>query len=618
MADTIEIIQGTATVVEVAGPTGPQGPAGASQGDALTTQGDLLYRGASSAARLGIGTAGQILKVNAGATAPEWGAAPASGVSSVAGRTGDVTLAVADVTGAVSTSRQISAGTGLTGGGDLTADRTLTVSYGTTAGTACEGNDSRIANIPNGTGSIALGQSGTRTTLNGAASGSDKTISLPNATGTVALTQQATDYEVTDETKGVIMKSANGTRWRVTIDDNGSLLRTALATLILSALMLCGTKAQVRDLVYGTNNVVVGPTNGVALSFTNSVAFSNPITFGTNAATTRTNLGLDWSALTNSNTATSLLGFTTNGQVVANTTNSLSFTNQMKFDPSVVTFDYPTFYTGVPLWVENIYNTVIAGGSDNRLIGFYGGVMAGGNGIVGPSLTALGLGFSSNTIIAKISDTNINFEYAPTFTNTAAGTRTNLGLGSLATNNSVPSGAATTNSLLTADGAGGSSFVVSRTVTRYTTNDQTKTNWGFNAITQTNNNDPHMGSWSLDANSFYRVEYAVAWVATTNSGFAHGLGFTTNLSEFNHRTGVGQAANITVTSITSGTNATAIGLANVSAAATGGRFAVAGFVYVLTSSNATTMNYRWYPINNSADASTLVRSSMLSVTKMSP
>jgi hypothetical protein len=182
----------------------------------------------------------------------------------------------------------------------------------------------------------------------------------------------------------------------------------------------------------------------------------------------------------------------------------------------------------------------------------------------------------------------------------------------------ISSGAATTNSLLTADGAGGSSFVVSRTVTRFTTNDQTKTNWGFNVVTQPTNNDPQMGSWSLDANSFYRVEYAVAWVATTNSGFAHGIAFSTNLSEFNHRTGVGQAANTSVSSINAATNATTIVLANVSAASSGGRFAVAGFVYVLTSSNANTMNYRWYPINNSADASTLVRSSMVSVTKMSP
>ena len=39
----------------------------------FTTEGDLLYRGASAEARLGIGSAGQILKVNSGASAPEWG-----------------------------------------------------------------------------------------------------------------------------------------------------------------------------------------------------------------------------------------------------------------------------------------------------------------------------------------------------------------------------------------------------------------------------------------------------------------------------------------------------------------------------------------------------------------
>lgn len=42
------------------------------------------------------------------------------------------------------TTRTISAGTGLTGGGDLSANRTFTVSYGSTAGTAAQGNDARI------------------------------------------------------------------------------------------------------------------------------------------------------------------------------------------------------------------------------------------------------------------------------------------------------------------------------------------------------------------------------------------------------------------------------------------------------------------------------------------
>jgi hypothetical protein len=99
MADTIEIIQGTATTIEIAGLQGPQGPQGATGSGlgTLTTQGDTLYQGASSAQRLPIGTAGQILKVNSGGTAPEWGAAPASGVSSVNGQTGAVTITAASI-----------------------------------------------------------------------------------------------------------------------------------------------------------------------------------------------------------------------------------------------------------------------------------------------------------------------------------------------------------------------------------------------------------------------------------------------------------------------------------------------------------------------------------------
>ena len=43
----------------------------------VTTAGDIIYRNATVPTRLGIGTAGQILTVNSGATAPEWAAAPA-------------------------------------------------------------------------------------------------------------------------------------------------------------------------------------------------------------------------------------------------------------------------------------------------------------------------------------------------------------------------------------------------------------------------------------------------------------------------------------------------------------------------------------------------------------
>jgi hypothetical protein len=53
-------------------------------------------------------------------------------------------ITAADVS-AVPTSRLVNTSTGLAGGGDLSADRTLSVLYGTTAGTAAQGNDARLS-----------------------------------------------------------------------------------------------------------------------------------------------------------------------------------------------------------------------------------------------------------------------------------------------------------------------------------------------------------------------------------------------------------------------------------------------------------------------------------------
>jgi microcystin-dependent protein len=44
-------------------------------------EGGIVYQGASNPAQLAIGTAGQVLKVNSGATAPEWGQVTNAGVS---------------------------------------------------------------------------------------------------------------------------------------------------------------------------------------------------------------------------------------------------------------------------------------------------------------------------------------------------------------------------------------------------------------------------------------------------------------------------------------------------------------------------------------------------------
>ena len=65
--------------ISVASGTGPIPVITNSSTDLITTAGDILYgTAADTMARLGIGTAGQVLKVNSGATAPEWGAAAAS------------------------------------------------------------------------------------------------------------------------------------------------------------------------------------------------------------------------------------------------------------------------------------------------------------------------------------------------------------------------------------------------------------------------------------------------------------------------------------------------------------------------------------------------------------
>ena len=52
---------------------GTNGTNGTDVGTTLTTQGDLLYRDGSGLQRLAKGTAGQVLKINSGANAPEWG-----------------------------------------------------------------------------------------------------------------------------------------------------------------------------------------------------------------------------------------------------------------------------------------------------------------------------------------------------------------------------------------------------------------------------------------------------------------------------------------------------------------------------------------------------------------
>ena len=75
------------------------------------------------------------------------GSATSGVASDLADHEADTTAVhgIADTSALVTTARQVIAGTGLTGGGTLAADRTLAVAYGSSAGTAAQGNDARLS-----------------------------------------------------------------------------------------------------------------------------------------------------------------------------------------------------------------------------------------------------------------------------------------------------------------------------------------------------------------------------------------------------------------------------------------------------------------------------------------
>lgn len=164
------------------------------------------------------------------------------------------------------------------------------------------------------------------------------------------------------------------------------------AFYFLLAFTMVAAAQTVKTVSYNTSNNRVVVTN--TLEFTNNVWFGNggsynllvstnlievrsPLNFpiSTNnvfewesASTTqpiaRTNLGLGWPALTNSNAAATLLGYATNGQVVTGT-NTIALTNRLRF-PSDGSWSGTT---NLPLQIgTNDTGFYVSTGSGNPLV----------------------------------------------------------------------------------------------------------------------------------------------------------------------------------------------------------------------------------------------------------
>lgn len=144
----------------------------------------------------------------------------------------------------VPTTRQVIAGTGLTGGGALSADVTLAVAYGTGAGTAAQGNDSRI------TGALQASVATTKGDL-----------LVATASATIARLGVGTDGQVltADSTQ------ASGVKWAAAAGGGGADATTTSKGIVQLAGDLAGTAAAptVPGLANKVNTSAVGAANGV-------------------------------------------------------------------------------------------------------------------------------------------------------------------------------------------------------------------------------------------------------------------------------------------------------------------------------------------------------------------
>lgn len=158
-------------------------------------------------------------------TAPPDASTAAKGLVQLAGDLGGTATAptVPGLASKVATSTTISAGVGLTGGGDLSANRTLAVSFGAAAGTVAAGDDTRI---------VGAEQAVNKGSVNGYAS--------LDGTGKVPAAQLPATADATTTSKGSVQLAGDlgGTATAPTVP--GLANKAAVATTITAGTGLSG------------------------------------------------------------------------------------------------------------------------------------------------------------------------------------------------------------------------------------------------------------------------------------------------------------------------------------------------------------------------------------------
>lgn len=206
----------------------------------VTTAGDLVYgTGANAIARLGVGSANQVLKVNSGATAPEWSAVAASELTA-----GNDKVFYSNSSGVVTELALGDSGTVLTSNGTTSAP-TFTAS-------AAGGSRSFTA-----TGAI----SGAGLLVAENADGTVSTVADTRAGGTTTTLALVTGSDNNPWASTCGYDPDSGSAWMVYIDNNRAVWATAGS--ISGSTISWGSRVRMDDPIYGNKQQIAATLDPV-------------------------------------------------------------------------------------------------------------------------------------------------------------------------------------------------------------------------------------------------------------------------------------------------------------------------------------------------------------------